>query len=58
MATVPANWASQFASTTVTMPPGGTASTTLTVTAPTSATDGFYDVGLTAANAQAPSYKD
>ncbi len=49
-ATVPSGWTATFASPTLTLSPGASASTTLTVTSPSTAPEGFYDIGVTAKN--------
>lgn len=46
--TVPSAWTATFASPTLTMGPGNSASTTLTVTSPATAADGFYPVTMEA----------
>jgi M6 family metalloprotease-like protein len=55
-ATVPSGWTATFAAPTLSISPGASASTTLTVTSPTTATDGFYTVGVTAANSADTTY--
>jgi NPCBM-associated, NEW3 domain of alpha-galactosidase len=55
-ASVPSGWTSSFFSPTLNIAPGTTASTTLQVTSPLGATDGFYNVGVAAANSSATSY--
>lgn len=53
-ATVPGGWMAAFADPTLTLSPGASASTTLAVTSPASATDGFYTIGVTATNSGNP----
>ena len=55
-ATGPTGWTAAFAASTLTLSPGTSASTTLTITSPASATDGFYTIGVTATNSGAPAY--
>jgi hypothetical protein len=50
-ATDPSGWTAAFGSSTLSTSPGSTASTTLQVTSPTSATAGSYTVGAAATNA-------
>lgn len=45
---VPAGWAAALGTPSVTLEPGASASTTLEVSSPASAPDGFYNVGITA----------
>jgi hypothetical protein len=49
-ATVPSGWGATFAVTTLKITPGGSASTTLQVTSPSSAADAFYDIPVSATN--------
>ncbi|MBI3302907.1 MAG: peptidase M11 [Deltaproteobacteria bacterium] len=49
-------WIAVFASPTLTLSPGANASTTLRVTSPASAADGFYPVGVEAMNSANPTY--
>jgi hypothetical protein len=49
-ASVPSGWTAGFASTSVTLDAGASGSTTLQVTSPTSSTDGFYTIGVSATN--------
>jgi hypothetical protein len=55
-ANVPSGWAVVFASPSLNVAPGGNATTTMTVTSPSSASDGFYNLAVTAANASNSSY--
>jgi hypothetical protein len=55
-ATVPSGWTAAFVDPALTLPPGASASTTLTSTSPASANDGFYTVGVTAANGANTTY--
>lgn len=53
---VPSGWAAAFASSALTLSPGVSASTTLQVTSPSTATSGSYTVSSSATNTGAPSY--
>ena len=55
-ASVPSGWTASFISPTLNISPGSSATTTLQVTSPTTATDGFYNVGVMAGNSSATSY--
>jgi hypothetical protein len=55
-AAVPSGWSAAFDNSTVAITAGGSATVMLTVTSPSSATDGFYNVGVTAVNSAAPNY--
>ncbi|HWQ33931.1 MAG TPA: NEW3 domain-containing protein [Blastocatellia bacterium] len=55
-ANVPSGWAATFAAPSLILSPGGSASTTLQVTSPAWATDGFYNLGVTAANSSVAAY--
>jgi uncharacterized membrane protein len=55
-ATAPSGWTTVFGSSTLTISPGSSASTTLTVTSPASATSGFYNIGVMAANSADTTY--
>jgi hypothetical protein len=55
-ASVPSGWTAGFFAPTLTISPGSSATTTLQVTSPATATDGFYNVGVIAANSSATSY--
>jgi len=55
-ATVPTGWMAAFAVSSRTLSPGGSASITLQVISPTTATDGFYTIGATAVNAAHATY--
>lgn len=56
--TPPGGWSAILGSAALAIAPGGTASTTLTVTAPTGAADGLYQTSAKVANAAEPSYAD
>ena len=49
-ATAPSGWSKVFNSTSLNLAPGQSATATLTVTSATTATDGFYNIGIAAAN--------
>lgn len=49
-ASVPSGWGAGFANSTLSLPPGASASTTMSATSATSAPDGTYDVPVTAAD--------
>ena len=53
---VPSGWTAAFASTMLTLDPGASASTTLTVTSSASAADGFYTIPVGATNGADMSY--
>jgi hypothetical protein len=55
-ATAPSGWTASFASTTLSLAPGATASTTMKVKSPTSAASGPYTILQTTANNSAPLY--
>ncbi len=55
-ANVPSGWTAVFASPSLNIGLSGNAATTLTVTSPSSAMDGFYDLAVTAANGSDSSY--
>lgn len=55
-AMVPSGWNAAFDNPTLAIVAGGTAAATLTVASPSSATDGFYDVGVTTTNTSAANY--
>ncbi len=55
-ASVPGGWTAVFANPTLNVAPGGSATTTLTITSPSSATDGFYSAVAVAANGAASNY--
>jgi hypothetical protein len=55
-ATVPSGWSAVFSTPGLTVSPGTSATTTVQITAPTSATDGFYNVGLRAAKSSDSTY--
>lgn len=52
----PSGWTAALAASALTVNPGATASTTLQVASPVSATNGFYTIGVTATNSGAPTY--
>jgi len=54
----PGGWSATLGSTALAIAPGATASTTLTVTAPSGVADGIYQTSATATNAAASSYAD
>jgi M6 family metalloprotease-like protein len=54
----PSGWSAKLGSAALAIAPGGTASTSLTVTAPSGAADGIYQTSATASNAAAPNYTD
>jgi len=56
-AAVPTGWAASFASASLAIAPGATASTTVRVTSATSAAGGTYSITTTATNASSSSYK-
>jgi len=55
-ATPPSGWTTAFGSPGLNVAPGGSVSTTLTVTSPTTAADGFYTIGVTTINSADTSY--
>ena len=55
-AAVPAGWSATLANASLTIPYGGTASTTVQVTSPSTATTGQYGVSVSATDAAAPTY--
>jgi hypothetical protein len=55
-ATAPAGWAAAFAASTLSISPGAGGSTTLHVTSPASAADGFYTIGVAAADSANATY--
>jgi alpha-galactosidase-like protein/gametolysin peptidase M11 len=55
-ATVPSGWSAAFGSSSLTLNPGASASTSLTVTSASSAAAGLYSVSATAQNASASGY--
>jgi gametolysin peptidase M11/alpha-galactosidase-like protein len=55
-ATVPSGWTATIASATLTISPGASAATTLTVTSLTAAPAGSSPIGVTATNSAAPAY--
>jgi hypothetical protein len=54
---LPSGWAGTWTATTLSLSPGKSGSATLTVTSPTSATDGSYGINVSATNAAASSDK-
>jgi hypothetical protein len=54
--TVPSGWSGVFGASPLNVPPGGSASTTLQVTSPTTAADGFYTISARATNNGATQY--
>ncbi len=54
---VPAGWTAALGASSLTLAPGASGSTNLSVTSPSGATDGFYPVAETATNSTATSYK-
>ena len=57
-ALVPSGWSAVLNNPTLAINPATTASTTLQVTAPVGAADGFYNFSVTAANSSDPAYTD
>jgi hypothetical protein len=55
-ATIPTGWSASFASPSVTLVPGGSASTTLTVWSPKTAMSGTYSAGVSATNNAGSAY--
>jgi hypothetical protein len=55
-AAVPSGWTALFNSSTITLSPGTSANTALTVTSPLSTADAYYNVGVMAVNSSASSY--
>lgn len=55
-AQAPTGWTASFAQTALTLAPGQSASTTLSVTSPTGTADGYYNINLTASNATVTGY--
>ena len=56
LAAAPAGWTAAFASGSLTLAPGASGSTTLEVTSPASAADGFTDIIVTAENGADPTF--
>ncbi|EEG07753.1 Ig-like domain-containing protein [Pseudogulbenkiania ferrooxidans] len=54
---VPSGWSVSSASSVLSLAPGGSGSTSVVVTSPTTATTGYYGVSSTATNGSATSYK-
>lgn len=55
-ATAPSGWTASLASSTLSVSPGASASTTMTVTSPVFAADGFYTIGVAATNSTNSAY--
>lgn len=55
-ATAPGGWTAAFAASTLSISPGASASTTLQATSPASAADGFYTIGVAAADSANATY--
>ena len=55
-AAVPAGWTATFGTASLTLAPGASGTTTLAVTSPVSAADGFYEVAVTAENGADPAF--
>lgn len=53
---VPAGWTSKFDISSLTLVPGATGSTAITVTSPAAISDGFYDFSVSATNSAVPTY--
>jgi NPCBM-associated, NEW3 domain of alpha-galactosidase/Gametolysin peptidase M11 len=53
---LPSGWSGLWNTSSVALTPGTSGSTTLQVTSPTGAANGFYNLGVSATNAAAPSY--
>src|SRR5437667_205933 len=56
-AALPSGWAGVWSATALSLSPGKSGSATLTVTSPVGTADGSYNVGVSATNASASSYK-
>jgi len=56
-ASLPSGWAGVWSATALSLSPGKSGSATLTVTSPVGTADGSYNVGVSATNASASSYK-
>lgn len=54
--TLPIGWSAVVTAPTLNVNPGASATTTVQVTSPTSAIDGFYSIALGASNSNSPSY--
>jgi uncharacterized protein YfaS (alpha-2-macroglobulin family) len=52
----PSGWTATLSSSTLTLSPGTSATTTLNVTAPSTAADGLYTIPVSATNSAAPTY--
>ncbi|MDC7696300.1 NEW3 domain-containing protein [Vogesella indigofera] len=57
-ASLPSGWVGQWTSTSISLAPGNSASTTLTVTSPSTAISGSYTIGVTATNSANTSYSN
>jgi hypothetical protein len=55
-ANVPSGWSAVFANPSSSLSPGASTTTTLQITSPASATDGFYTVGVSASNSSDAAY--
>jgi hypothetical protein len=55
-ASMPAGWSAAFENPTVSLVPGASATVNVSVTSPSSAPEGFYNIGLTGVNAAASNY--
>jgi hypothetical protein len=55
-ASVPSGWSAAFENPTVSLVPGASATVNVSVTSPSSAPDGFYNIGVTGVNAAASNY--
>jgi hypothetical protein len=53
---IPSGWTGVWSTSGLSLSPGGSASATLTVTSPVGTPDGFYNVGVSAANSAASSF--
>jgi M6 family metalloprotease-like protein len=53
---LPSGWSGVWNTNALTLSPGTSGSATLTVTSPSGTADGFYNIGVSAANATAPTY--
>lgn len=55
-ANVPSGWSAAFSNAALSLPPGGSATTTVTITSPSTTTDGFYNLSVVATNGADASY--
>jgi hypothetical protein len=53
---IPSGWTGVWSTSALSLSPGGSASATLTVTSPAGTPDGFYNIGVSAANSGASSF--